>query len=88
MPTTPAVTSSTEASASSTLSSSSSWRLRPAQAAVSQASGHKLGASGHTYVATLTLDGVRKSQSGNYSCSPSNTGTASVRLHVIDGENT
>ena len=38
------------------------------------------------FLATLELGSVRKSQSGNYSCSPSNSHSASVRLHVIDGE--
>ncbi len=41
---------------------------------------------GSHYVAQLALDGVRRSQGGNYSCRPSNAGTVSVRLHLIDGE--
>ena len=38
------------------------------------------------FEASLSLNNVRREQSGNYSCSPSNTETVSVRLHVIDGK--
>ena len=37
------------------------------------------------FEATLTLDEVTKERSGNYTCSPSNARSASVRLHIIDG---
>lgn len=42
--------------------------------------------SAFTYEAVLTLSEVRREQSGNYSCSPSNTKPVSVRLHIIDGK--
>ena len=41
---------------------------------------------GRHFVAQLALESVRRDQSGNYSCSPSNASPVSVRLHLIDGE--
>lgn len=43
------------------------------------------GVGGQHYVAQLALESVRRSQGGNYSCSPSNASPVSVRLHLIDG---
>ena len=37
------------------------------------------------YEASLTLEYVKPEQSGNYTCGPSNTKTASVRLHITQG---
>jgi hypothetical protein len=41
---------------------------------------------GRHFVSELVLERVRQDQSGNYSCRPSNARAASVRLHLIDGE--
>jgi len=38
------------------------------------------------FVSDLTLESVRERRGGNYSCRPSNARSASVRLHLIDGE--
>ena len=37
------------------------------------------------YEASLTLDNVKPYQSGNYTCGPSNSLSASVRLHITQG---
>ena len=37
------------------------------------------------YEASLTLDNVKPNQSGNYTCGPSNSLSASVRLHITQG---
>ena len=37
------------------------------------------------YEASLTLDNVKPEQSGNYTCGPSNSLSASVRLHITQG---
>ena len=37
------------------------------------------------YEASLTLDNVKPKQSGNYTCGPSNSLSASVRLHITQG---
>jgi len=39
-----------------------------------------------TMVGTLVLFHVTKEDSGNYTCSPSNLDSASVMLHVLNGE--
>ncbi|XP_037080579.1 lachesin-like [Pollicipes pollicipes] len=39
-----------------------------------------------TTVSTLTIERVIKTDSGNYTCSPSNLPSASVLLHVLNGE--
>ena len=38
------------------------------------------------YLATLKLNKVRPEQKGKYKCGPSNTQSASVELHITDGE--
>ena len=38
------------------------------------------------YLATLKLNKVRPEQKGMYKCGPSNTKSASVELHITDGE--
>lgn len=38
------------------------------------------------YEASLILDNVKPNQSGNYTCGPSNTLSASVSLHIIQGK--
>ena len=38
------------------------------------------------YEANLILDNVKPNQSGNYTCGPSNTLSASVSLHIIQGK--
>ena len=38
------------------------------------------------YLATLKLNRVRPEQKGKYKCGPSNTQSASVELHITDGE--
>ncbi|CAO1408155.1 unnamed protein product [Diamesa tonsa] len=40
----------------------------------------------HSSVGTLVIDYARKRDSGNYSCSPSNSAPVLVTLHVINGE--
>ena len=37
------------------------------------------------YEASLILDNVKPNQSGNYTCGPSNSLSASVSLHIIQG---
>ena len=37
------------------------------------------------YEASLTLDDVKPEQSGNYTCGPSNSLSASARLHITQG---
>ena len=37
------------------------------------------------YEASLILDNVKPNQSGNYTCGPSNSLSASVRLHITQG---
>ena len=38
------------------------------------------------YLATLKLNRVKPEQKGKYKCGPSNTQSASVELHITDGE--
>lgn len=37
-------------------------------------------------VGTLMVESAKKTDSGNYTCSPSNSPTSTVTLHVINGE--
>lgn len=40
----------------------------------------------HDTVSSLVLHNARREDSGNYTCSPSNLDSASVQLHVLNGE--
>ena len=46
--------------------------------------GHQI--TRNMYLATLKLNKVRPEQKGMYKCGPSNTKSASVELHITDGE--
>ncbi|XP_063705627.1 zwei Ig domain protein zig-8 [Culicoides brevitarsis] len=40
----------------------------------------------HSTIGSLSIEAARKKDSGNYSCSPSNSAPITVALHVINGE--